>query len=116
MSMLGAEDNQTRFYMEIADAIRQYGAKADDDCARLWRRIVFNIMIANTDDNLRNHGFLYEKSGWRLSPAYDLNPVPIDIKPRVLSTAINEVETEGNLEIALEVSKHFGLKFDEAKI
>ena len=45
MSMLGAEDNQTRSYMEIADAIRQYGAKADDDCAQLWRRIVFNIMI-----------------------------------------------------------------------
>ncbi|MBN8646400.1 MAG: type II toxin-antitoxin system HipA family toxin [Caulobacterales bacterium] len=115
MSMLGAEDNQTRSYMEIADAIRQYGAKADDDCAQLWRRIVFNIMIANTDDHLRNHGFLYEKNGWRLSPAYDLNPVPIDIKPRVLSTAINEVETEGNLEIALDVSKHFGLKPDEAK-
>ncbi|WP_240008344.1 type II toxin-antitoxin system HipA family toxin [Pseudaquidulcibacter saccharophilus] len=115
MSMLGAEDNQTRSYMEIADALRQYGAKADDDCAQLWRRIVFNIMIANTDDHLRNHGFLYEKNGWRLSPAYDLNPVPLDIKPRVLSTAINEVETEGNLEIALEVSKHFGLKLDEAK-
>ena len=115
MSMLGAEDNQTRSYMEIADAIRQYGAKADDDCAQLWRRIVFNIMIANTDDHLRNHGFLYEKNGWRLSPAYDLNPVPIDIKPRVLSTAINEVETEGNIEIALEVSKHFGLKHEEAK-
>ncbi len=115
MSMLGAEDNQTRSYMEIADVIRQYGAKADDDCVQLWRRIVFNIMIANTDDHLRNHGFLYEKNGWRLSPAYDLNPVPIDIKPRALSTAINEVETEGNLEISLEVSKHFGLKLDEAK-
>lgn len=114
MSMLGAEDNQTRSYMEVADAIRQYGAKADDDCAQLWRRIVFNIMIANTDDHLRNHGFLYEKNGWRLSPAYDLNPVPTDLKPRVLSTAINEVETEGNLDIALEVSNHFGLKPNEA--
>lgn len=115
MSMLGAEDNQTRSYLEIADVIRQYGAKTEDDCAQLWRRIVFNIMIANTDDHLRNHGFLYEKNGWRLSPAYDLNPVPLDIKPRALSTAINEVETEGNLEIALEVSKHFGLKHDDAK-
>lgn len=115
MSMLGAEDNQTRSYMEIADAIRQYGAKADDDCEQLWRRIVFNILIANTDDHLRNHGFLYEKNGWRLSPAYDLNPVPLDIKPRVLSTTINEVENEGNLEIALDVSRHFGLKLDEAK-
>lgn len=115
MSMLGAEDNQTRSYMEIADAIRQYGAKADDDCAQLWRRIVFNIVIANTDDHLRNHGFLYEKNGWRLSPAYDLNPVPLDIKPRALSTAINEVETEGNLDIALDVAAHFGLKHEGAK-
>lgn len=115
MSMLGAEDNQPRSYMEIADALRQYGAKADDDCAQLWRRIIFNIMIANTDDHLRNHGFLYEKSGWRLSPAYDLNPVPLYIKPRSLSTAINEVETDGNLEIALDVSRHFGLKLEEAK-
>ncbi|MEN9856484.1 MAG: hypothetical protein RL186_516 [Pseudomonadota bacterium] len=115
MSMLGAEDNQTRSYMEIADAIRQYGAKADEDCAQLWRRIVFSIMIANTDDHLRNHGFLYGKNGWRLSPAYDLNPVPLDLKPRMLTTAINEVEIEGNLDIALEVSSHFGLKLNEAK-
>jgi serine/threonine-protein kinase HipA len=44
---------------------------------RLWRRLVFNILISNTDDHLRNHGFLYEgQAGWRLSPAYDLNPVP----------------------------------------
>jgi serine/threonine-protein kinase HipA len=76
--------------MEIADALRQCGAKADEDCAQLWRRIVFNILISNTDDHVRNHGFLYEASGLRLSPAYDLNPVPIDIKPRVLTTAIDK--------------------------
>jgi serine/threonine-protein kinase HipA len=70
----------------------------------LWRRLVFNILISNTDDHLRNHGFLYQgQEGWRLSPAYDLNPVPTDIKPRILSTAINEEDTTAPLELAFEV-------------
>jgi hypothetical protein len=64
----------------------------------LWRRLVFNILISNTGDHLRNHGFLYEgQAGWRLSPAYDLNPVPTDIKPRILSTAINEDDNTASL-------------------
>ena len=90
MSMLGSKDNETRSYLEIVDALRQHGAAPKADMEALWRRMVFNILISNTDDHLRNHGFLYEgQAGWRLSPAYDLNPVPTDIKPRILSTAIN---------------------------
>jgi serine/threonine-protein kinase HipA len=55
----------------------------------LWRRIVFSVLISNTDDHLRNHGFLYAGPlGWRLSPAYDVNPVPTDIKPRDLKQAL----------------------------
>src|ERR1700678_1380608 len=77
----------------------------------LWRRIVFNIMISNTDDHLRNHGFLYEgPDGWRLSPAYDLNPVPVDIKPRILTTAIDEEDGTASLDLAYEVAAHFGVK------
>jgi serine/threonine-protein kinase HipA len=90
MSMLDAIDGDQHSYLEIADAIRQYGASAEADCAQLWRRVVFNILISNTDDHLRNHGFLYDAGGWRLAPAYDLNPVPLDIKPRVLTTTIDE--------------------------
>ncbi len=116
MSLLNAVDNEPHSYMEIADALRQYGAKADEDCAQLWRRIVFNILISNTDDHLRNHGFLYEATGWRLSPAYDLNPVPIDIKPRILTTTIDEVDGTASLEIACEVARHFGVKADRAKV
>ena len=90
MSMLGANDNEAHSYLEIADVLRQYGAATKDDLAQLWRRIVFNVLISNTDDHLRNHGFLYaSNAGWRLSPVYDLNPVPVDIRPRVLSTAID---------------------------
>ena len=115
MSLLNAADNEPHSYMEIADALRQYGAKADDDCAQLWRRIVFSIMISNTDDHLRNHGFLYETAGWRLSPAYDMNPVPVDIKPRILTTAIDEVDGTASLALAYEVAAHFGVKPDKAK-
>ena len=116
MSLLNAADNEPHSYMEIADALRQYGAKADDDCAQLWRRIVFSILISNSDDHLRNHGFLYETTGWRLSPAYDMNPVPIDIKPRVLTTAIDEADGTASLDLAFEVAPHFGVKPDKAKI
>lgn len=115
MSLLNAADNEQHSYMEIADALRQYGAKADDDCAQLWRRIVFSILISNTDDHLRNHGFLQEASGWRLSPAYDLNPMPIDIKPRVLTTTVDEVDGTASLDLAYEVAAHFGVKPDKAK-
>jgi serine/threonine-protein kinase HipA len=115
MSLLNAADNEQHSYMEIADALRQYGAKADEDCAELWRRIVFSILISNTDDHLRNHGFLYEANGWRLSPAYDVNPVPVDIKPRILTTAIDEADGTASLDLAHEVAAHFGVKPDNAK-
>ena len=61
MSMLGAKDNEEHSYLEIAYAIIQNGASPNHDLTELWRRIVFSIMIANTDDHLRNHGFIYER-------------------------------------------------------
>jgi serine/threonine-protein kinase HipA len=116
MSMLGARDNDTRSYMEIVDAVRQHGAAPREDMEALWRRLVFNIMISNTDDHLRNHGFLYEgRDGWRLSPAYDLNPVPVDIKPRILTTTINEEDNTASLALALDVARYFGLGRDRAR-
>jgi serine/threonine-protein kinase HipA len=108
MSMLGARDNQIHSYLEMVDALRRHGAAAKRDIEALWRRIVFNILISNTDDHLRNHGFLYDgPTGWRLSPAYDLNPVPLDVKPRVLTTAINEDDATASLELALSVAEYF---------
>jgi len=116
MSMLGASDHDTRSYLEVVDALRQYGAAPREDMEELWRRLVFNILISNTDDHLRNHGFLYENgNGWRLSPAYDLNPVPVDIKPRILSTAITEDDTTASLILALEVAAYFELGAGRAR-
>lgn len=108
MSMLGARDNEPRSYLEIAYALVQHGADPDADMAELWRRIVFSIMISNTDDHLRNHGFLYEqKSGWRLSPAFDLNPTPRELKPRFLTTAIDFTDTLASLATARVVASEF---------
>ncbi|WP_396216931.1 type II toxin-antitoxin system HipA family toxin [Gemmatimonas sp.] len=117
MSMLGAVDGERRSYVEIADALRAHGAAASQDLAELWRRIVFSVLISNTDDHLRNHGFLYTgATGWRLSPVFDVNPVPTDIKDRMLSTAIGvDGDPTASLDIALEVAPQFGLKAVDAK-
>lgn len=116
MSMLGAADNENHTYLEIAEALRQQGASPNDDLKELWRRIVFNVLISNTDDHLRNHAFLYEsQKGWRLSPAYDMNPVPVDVKPRILTTAIDPEDNSASIDLALAAAEYFGLKKAEAK-
>jgi serine/threonine-protein kinase HipA len=117
MSALGATDREMHSYMEIADALRPVAAAAREDLAALWRRIVFNVLISNTDDHLRNHAFLYVgRDGWRLAPAYDINPVPTDIKPRVLSTSIAEdPDPTASLDLAMEVGHHFGIKPTDAR-
>jgi serine/threonine-protein kinase HipA len=115
MSMLDAKDNQARSYLEFVDVLRQHGAAPKEDMHALWRRIVFSILISNTDDHLRNHGFLWAgPAGWRLSPAYDLNPMPTDIKPRVLTTAIDLDDGTASLKLALKVASYFELSEHEA--
>jgi serine/threonine-protein kinase HipA len=115
MSMLGASDNDSgHSYLEIADALTQYGASPRGDLAELWRRIVFNILISNTDDHLRNHAFLYEVSrGWRLSPVYDLNPNPYG--KNVLSLNISETDCTQSLDLVLSVAEYFRLTMKEAQ-
>ena len=116
MSMLGARDQDTRSYLEFVDVIRRHGASPKGDMRALWRRIVFSVLISNTDDHLRNHGFLYEgPDGWTLSPAYDLNPVPSDIKPRILSTAVDLEDTTASLDLVRGVAGYFELSPDDAQ-
>ncbi len=116
MSMLDAVDLETHSYLELADALRRYGADTASDLVGLWRRIVFNVLISNTDDHLRNHGFLYAgPNGWRLAPAYDLNPVPVDVNPRMLTTTIvADEDATASLDLALGVARDFGLRPPEA--
>lgn len=94
----------------------QFGAKPEKDLEQLWRRIVFTVLISNTDDHLRNHGFLYDTArGWYLSPAYDINPVPGSAASRILSTAITFDDPTASLDAALQVAKEFRLTPERAE-
>ncbi|MCB9398553.1 MAG: HipA domain-containing protein [Acidobacteria bacterium] len=116
MSMLRAKDGEAHSYLEIGDALKQHGATPDADLAELWRRIVFSILVSNVDDHLRNHGFVYEREkGWRLSPAYDINPTPVDVKPRVLTTTIDLYDGSASLDLAISVARDFRLSSAQAK-
>ncbi len=114
MTALGADDNETRSYVDLAEVIRREGSRAADDLRELWRRLVFNVLVSNTDDHLRNHGFLRDAPGFRLSPAYDLNPMPTDVRPRVHALALDEDDTESSMETAFAVAPRFGLIATEA--
>ena len=117
MSMLNAIDNdfQTHSYMDIADSIRQFGARPKEDLFELWKRIVFSILISNTDDHLRNHGFLYvNQKGWKLSPLYDVNPS--NDNKNILSTYITENDNSQSLDLALEVCEYFEVNKQNAEI
>lgn len=115
MTLLNANDGEACAYTDIADAIRMHGAQPTEDLEELWRRVVFNVLIGNLDDHLRNHGFIRLAEGWRLSPAYDLNPVPIEEKARELSTWISEEGPEADLDIAMSACPYFGLKPERAE-
>ena len=106
MGMLEAKEREQGSYLEIAYALIQNGSQPNIDITELWRRLVFNILISNTDDHLRNHGFLYKNDhniGWRLSPAYDMNPTPIEVRPRILTTAIDFEDSTASLDVALSI-------------
>lgn len=116
MAMTGSKDGDRGSYPEIVDALSQNGAQAKTDAIELFRRVTFSILISNVDDHLRNHGFLWrDKSGWSLSPAYDLNPVPVDLKARVLSTNIDLDEGTCSLDLLEGASEYFGITLDKAR-
>jgi len=99
-------------YLEIAEVIMAQGAASREDLVELWSRIVFNVMVSNTDDHLRNHGFLLAPGGgWRLAPAYDMNPVP---GSSGLSLNIDESDNACNLDLVRSVAPYFRLKDDKA--
>lgn len=115
LTALGAADGDVRSYIELLDPLRTDGAAPDSDAAELWRRMVFNILISNTDDHLRNHGYLREPGGWRIAPAYDLNPMPVDVKPRHHALTLDETDDASSLDTAYSVIGYFGLTMDIAK-
>ena len=116
MTMLQSTDGEQGSYLEIAEAIEERSSQATADLRQLWRRIVFSILISNTDDHLRNHGFLHEGGdSWRLSPVFDVNPNP-DPGAKHLSTAIDLGDDTANISLALSVADYFRLSAEEANI
>lgn len=115
LTALGASDGDVRSYIELLDLIRQDGALPETDAAEIWRRMVFNVLISNTDDHLRNHGYLRDPAGWRLAPAYDLNPMPVDVKPRHHALTLDETDDASSIDTAFSVASYFGIKLPEAK-
>jgi serine/threonine-protein kinase HipA len=98
-------------YLELVDLLQSQGSNTHADCVELFRRVVFSILIHNTDDHLRNHGFFIGEQGISLSPAYDINP---STGRNELSLAINEVDTTCDVLIALEARADYGLSKIEA--
>ncbi|HKP56369.1 MAG TPA: HipA domain-containing protein [Polyangiales bacterium] len=99
-------------YLELADLLIRLGSNPPADLAQLWRRIVFSICVSNTDDHLRNHGFMLEETGWALAPAYDLNPDPHGAG---LKLNISETDNAQDLDLALSVAAMFRVKATRAK-
>ena len=115
MSMLQAKDGEQASYLEIAQVLEERSSDAAADLRELWRRIVFTVLISNTDDHLRNHGFLRKSTaGWSLSPAFDLNPNP-EGAARQLATAIDENNARASLATALEVADLFRVSEVQAR-
>lgn len=108
-TMLQAGQSDRRSYLEIAAVIEEQSPAVTADLRELWRRIAFSVLISNIDDHLRNHGFLRQRAGgWRLSPAFDINP---DARPgpKHLSTAIDATSTLASVETLMSVTDHFRL-------
>jgi serine/threonine-protein kinase HipA len=116
MTLLGYTDGTDHHdgvsYIELAEFILQNGAQVNNDLLQLWKRIVFNICVSNTDDHLRNHGFLLTKKGWILSPAYDINPMEDGTG---LTLNISEDDNSLDIDLALQVAPYFRIEAKKAK-
>ena len=116
LTMLGYNDGTDHSdgvsYLELAEFLIRKGARVEKDLEELWRRIVFSICVSNTDDHLRNHGFILVNDGWILSPAFDVNP---NETGSGLSLNISMDDNSLELELALDIAEYFRLSNEMAK-
>jgi len=110
MTMTGKNEelirDETPSYLDIVEFIQFSGTQIEEDLHQLWRRVVFNILISNTDDHLRNHGFILRDKGWRLSPAFDINP---SIDKEGLALNIDTDNNDLDIDLARSVDTYFRL-------
>ncbi len=116
MTLLGKTDGASAAdgtsYLDVAAFIKSYGARPKQDLLELWKRIVFNMAVTNTDDHLRNHAFILTERGWILSPLYDVNPVPYGDE---LSLNVDEEDNSISIELAISTAVRFGISETDAK-
>ena len=115
MAMLGKTDGEGAdgvSYLDMASFIKSNGAFPKQDLKELWKRIVFNMAVSNTDDHLRNHGFLLTESGWTLSPLYDVNPT---IYGNALSLNVSTDDSSVSFELAIETAQYYDISIKDAK-
>jgi len=117
MTMTGNNEDTIRdnpaSYLDIAEFISNYGVNIEANLHQLWRRIIFNIAISNTDDHLKNHGFILTKEGWILSPAYDLNP---SIDNAGLALNIDTSNNQLDFDLAKSVGEYFRLNDNQMEL
>lgn len=115
MTMLGKVDGASAddgtSYLELVSFLKSNGAAPRKDLVELWKRIVFNMAVSNTDDHLRNHGFLLTDNGWRLSPLYDVNPIPYG---EYLALNVSEDDSSISFDLAIETAEYYGITQKEA--
>ena len=116
MTMLGKVDGASAddgtSYLELVSFLRSNGASPKKDLVELWKRIVFNMAVSNTDDHLRNHGFILTQTGWRLSPLYDVNPTPYG---EYLALNVSEDDSSIDFDLAIETAEYYGISRKEAE-
>lgn len=108
----GASAADGSSYLDIAAFIKSCGAQPKKDLVELWKRIVFNMAVTNTDDHLRNHAFIFTDKGWVLSPLYDVNPVPYGDE---LSLNVDNEDNSISIELAVQTSVKFGISKPDAE-
>ena len=114
MTLLGKADGAENVsYLDLASFIKSNGASPKTDLKELWKRVVFNMAVSNTDDHLRNHGFILSSSGWTLSPLYDVNP---NIYGDSLSLNVSLDDSSIHFDLALETAEYYDIDPAEAKI
>lgn len=114
MTLLEAVDGETRSYLDLVEVIEEESDRVTADLRELWRRVAFSILVSNTDDHLRNHGFLrVNAGGWSLSPAFDVNPNP-EPGPKFLNTSIDGRSNAASIELLLGVAELFRMDEQQA--
>lgn len=114
MTLLGQSDGNTgNSYLDMVDFIKMNGSSPKADLIELWKRVVFNMAVTNSDDHPRNHGFILTNTGWKLSPLYDVNPVPYG---DALSLNVSMDDNSIDIDLAIETAEFYDIPSEDAEI